>query len=134
MIRKLLIGLLPLAFATAALAQDQSYSDCLVKTASTWGQPCDKCENYTGYKRDYSGVYHIDLKNVCGDMLDVKVAVEETDGNWHIFPVKTLPGGATMEAFACKGTGKYLYWVRKVNDTEIILPTDGEIASMYRGK
>jgi hypothetical protein len=134
MMRPLLIGLLSLAFSTPVLAQDQSYSDCLVKTGSTWGQPCDKCENYIGYKRDYSGVYHIDLKNVCGDMLEVKVAVQETDGNWHIFPVRTLPGGGTMSAFACKGTGKYLYWVRKVNDTEIVFPTDGQIAATYRGK
>jgi hypothetical protein len=133
MLPRLLLFLLVTGILYAAQAQDQTYADCVVKEGSSWGQPCEKCENYTGYKRDYSGVYHIDLKNACGQVLEVKVAMEEMGGNWRTFPVKTLPGGGTMAAFACKGTGKYLFWVRKLNDTEIVLPTDGEIVRTYRG-
>lgn len=131
---KPLLVLLAFGLGGALQAQDQSYADCVVKTKSTWGQPCAKCEDYIGYKRDFSGVYQVELKNACADMLEVKVAMEEAGGNWRTFPVKTLGAGESMNAFACHGTGKYLYWARRINDTEIILPTDGEIVSTYRGK
>lgn len=121
-------------FCLSAQAQDQTYADCLMKTSSSWGQPCEKCENYKGFKRDFSGVYQVELKNICTEMMEVKVAMEEQNGTWRTFPVKTLEGGATMTAFACHGTGKYLYWARRVNDTTIILPSDGEIVSAYPGR
>ncbi len=36
-----------------SLAQDQNYADCVAKSQSSWGRPCDKCEAYTeSYKRD----------------------------------------------------------------------------------
>ena len=133
MTRNILFVLLTLGLWANVDAQDQNYSDCLVKTGSSWGKPCEKCETYKGFKRDYSGVYQVDLRNVCGEMMEVKVAMEEADGNWRTFPVKTLEGGKSMTAFACSGTGKYLYWVRRVNDTEIILPSDQEIVQAYRG-
>lgn len=114
-------------------AQDQSWADCVVKASSAWGRPCEKCENYKGWKRDFSGTYQVALKNACNEMLEVKVAVEETGGAWRTFPVRTLAPGDSLNAFACHGTGKYLYWARRINDTEIILPTDGEIVSNWRG-
>jgi hypothetical protein len=129
--RSLFILLLAAWAITPAKAQDQTYADCLVKASSSWGQPCDKCEDYKGFKRDYSGVYQVVLKNACTEMMEVKVAMEEADGHWRTFPVKTLEGGATMTAYACHGTGKYMYWARRVNDTEIILPSDREIVSTY---
>jgi hypothetical protein len=134
MTRYFLITILAAWCSITVRAQDQTYADCLVKTASSWGTPCDKCENYDGYKRDYSGVYQVDLKNVCGEMMEVKVALQEANGTWRTFPVKALEGGASMTAFACQGTGKYMYWARRVNDTEIVLPNDREIASAYHGK
>ncbi|MBS1939124.1 MAG: hypothetical protein JSS84_15085 [Bacteroidetes bacterium] len=128
------IILIALLSPIMALAQDQSYADCIAKAGSTWGKPCDKCETYNGYKRDFSGVYQVQLRNICGEVLEVKVAMEEANGTWRTFPVKALAGGDTLSAFACHGTGKFLYWARRVNDTEIILPTDGQIASAYPGK
>ena len=119
---------------TIVNAQDQTYADCLVKTESSWGRPCAKCEDYKGYKRDYSEVYQVEMKNACSEMMEVKIAMEEANGNWRTFPVRALPPGESMTAFACHGTGKYLYWARRLNDTAIILPTDGEIVSTYRGK
>jgi len=116
-------------------AQDQSYADCLTKTASKWGAPCTKCENYKeNYKRDFSGTYQIDLQNICSDMIEVKVAMQERNGNWRTFPVKALAPNEVMNAFACQGTGKYMYWVRKVNDNEILLPSDREILTEYRSR
>ena len=133
--KKILLLIVILLSAFWAGAQDQSFSDCLVKTASRWGAPCEKCEAYKeGFKRDFSGTYQIDLKNACKEMIEVKVAVQEKNGSWRTFPVKALSMDETMSAFACQGTGKYLYWVRRVNDTEIVLPSDAEILTEYRGR
>lgn len=134
MMRTTLIALFAALLWMPALAQDQSYADCLVKATSSWGQPCEKCEIYTGYKRDYSSVYQVQLRNICSEMMEVKVAMEEKNGTWRTFPVKTLAGGDTMSVFACRGTGRYLYWARRVNDTELVLPSDGDIVSAYPGK
>lgn len=129
----LLIVLLLVAFWAGA--QDQSYADCLTKTASKWGAPCEKCETYKdGYKRDFSGTYQVDLQNACSDMIEVKVAMQEKNGTWRTFPIRALGPKETMNAFACHGTGKYMYWVRRVNDTELVLPSDHEILTDYRGK
>ncbi len=118
-----------------SMAQDQNYADCVVRSQSSWGRPCDKCETYTeSYKRDYRGVYQIELKNTCGDAVELKVAMQEGNGRWRTFPVKALASGESMTAFACNGTGKYLYWVRRLNDTEILLPSDQEILTEYRDR
>ena len=133
--KKTLLLIVMLLIAFWAGAQDQSFTDCLVKTSSRWGAPCEKCEAYKEmYKRDYSGTYQIELKNACKEMLEVKVAVQEKNGTWRTFPVRALAADETMSAFACQGTGKYLYWVRRVNDTEIILPSDAEILTEYRNR
>ena len=124
--------LLCAALTTAALAQDQNYSECVTKVSSSWGKPCMKCEHYEGYKRDFRDVFQIELKNVCNEAVELKVAMQENNGRWHTFPVKALGAGETMSAYACQGTGKYLYWVRRLNDTEIALPSDQEILTEYR--
>lgn len=121
--------------AQLACAQDQSYADCLQKTASRWGAPCEHCQSYVeGYKRDFSGTFQLDFKNVCREVIEVKVAVQEKNGTWRTFPVRALGPNEQMSAYACEGSGKYLYWVRRANDTEITLPTDREIIVAYNGK
>lgn len=116
-----------------ANAQDRNYSDCVVKESSSWGVVCDRCEYYKeGYKRSYDETFVVTFKNVCGENVELKVAMQEKDGNWRTFPVKMLGQNETFDAFACKGSGKYLYWVRRVDDTELILPSDREILSEYR--
>jgi hypothetical protein len=134
MMRNILLPCL-LTLSVLVNAQDQSYADCVVKINSTWGKQCDKCEAYKdGYKRDYSGVYQLELKNSCSETVEVKVATQEKNGTWRTFPVKALTTGETMTAFACQGTGKYMYWVRKLNDTEVVIPSDQEILVEYRGR
>lgn len=131
--KKLLLLIVMVLAAFWAGAQDQSYADCLVKTASTWGAPCDKCEYYKdGYKRDFSGTFQIDLRNTCRDVVEVKMAMQEKGGTWRTFPVKALGPEESMHGYSCQGTGKYMYWVRKVNDSEIVLPSDQEILTEYR--
>ncbi len=134
MSRTLLLTITLLAAASAS-AQDQSFADCLQKTSSRWGAPCEHCQSYVdGYKRDFSGTYQLDLKNICREVVEVKVAVQEKNGTWRTFPVRALGPNEQMSAYACEGTGKYLYWVRRANDTEIVLPTDREIIVAYNGR
>ncbi|MBL7952330.1 MAG: hypothetical protein JNM62_11500 [Flavobacteriales bacterium] len=131
--KKTLILIVLLLVAFWAGAQDQSYADCLTKVTSKWGAPCEKCQAYKeNFKRDHSATYQIDLQNACSDMIEVKVAMQEKNGTWRTFPIKALAPKEIMNAFACQGTGKYMYWVRRVNDTEILLPSDQEILTEYR--
>ena len=133
--KKILILIWLLLIAFWAGAQDRSYSGCLTKIESKWGAPCDRCEAYTSdLKRDHSGTYQVDLKNTCGEVIEVKIAMGENGGLWRTFPVKALAPGEMMNTYACKGSGKYMYWVRKADDAEIKLPTDSEILTEYRNR
>lgn len=132
-VRRYLLLIVLLLAALWAGAQDSA--DCLVKTGSKWGAPCEKCELYTdGFKRDFSGTYQVQLRNVCNEIIEVKMAVQERNGEWRTFPVRALAPDETFDGFACQGTGKYVYWARRANDTEILLPTDRDIISEYRGR
>ncbi len=113
------------------LAQD--YNACVQKISSEWGEDCEKCEYYTeGYKRSYQQTYRATFQNVCGDKIELKVAMQEQDKTWRTFPVKVLDPEQTFTAYACKGSGKYMFWVRKLDDREIVLPTDKQIITQYR--
>ena len=130
--KKVILLIVLVLAAFWAGAQDTNYADCLVKTNTKWGAVCEKCEFYTeGYKRDYSGTLQIEMKNSCSVMVEVKMAVEEKNGSWRTFPIRVLEPQESLSAFACHGSGKYLYWVRRVDDTEIILPSDKEILTAY---
>lgn len=119
----------------AFLCSAQGNAECMLKTGSKWGAPCEKCELYTeGYKRDFSGTYQLQLRNVCNVIVEVKLAVQEKNGDWRTFPVRAVEPQETIDGFACQGTGKYVYWVRAVGDTETLLPSDREILSEYRGR
>lgn len=133
--KKTILLIILILAAFWASAQDKNYADCLEKTSSKWGAVCEKCEYYNeGYKRDYSGTFQLEMKNTCSEMVEVKIAMEEDNGTWRTFPVKALEPQESIMAFACRGSGKYLYWVRRVDDTEIILPSDREIVAAYNTK
>jgi len=121
------------ASTSVLLAQDRNYSDCVVKERAVWGAVCADCEYYRdAYKRSYEETFTLELKNVCPESVEVKVAMQEKNGKWRTFPVKVIAQNEVFEAYACKGSGKYLYWVRRLDDNEIILPTDREILSEYQ--
>lgn len=115
--------------APAAFAQKEDPRNCLVKVGSAWGEVCDRCEAYKGFRRDWSGTFKVELRNDCSETVELKVAMQEEGGSWRTFPIRVLEPGESTWAFACKGTGKYQYWVRKANDLEIVLPSDAEIAT-----
>lgn len=115
--------------------EDKDYSECVVKVNSKWGDPCDKCENFVGNKRDFSETYTVYLKNECTEAVDVKCCVQEKDKivGWRCFTRNNLAPNDTLVAYACKSTkGKYLKWVRKAGDNEIILPTDEEVKKEFK--
>lgn len=104
---------------------DKSWNECIEKYNSTWAQPCQDCT----YNND---IFHVYFRNICEENLDVMIAVQESNKTWRCLYTENLAPKDTIVAFACKGTGKYLYWVRKAYDRELELPTCDEINKDYK--
>lgn len=104
--------------------QDDPLSQCLKKSSSEWASNCGSCYNS-------SKSYRINLKNVCTENLDVKVAVQERSKRWRTFSQNNLAPGDTISSYACEGTGKYVFWNRKAGDKSIVFPTDDEIEKEF---
>ncbi len=104
--------------------QDDPYAECLKKSSSEWGSNCGSCYNS-------SKSYRINLKNVCKESLDVKVAVQERTMRWKTFNQLNMAPGDSISGYACEGTGKYVFWTRKAGDKTIVFPTDAEIEQQF---
>lgn len=129
------VGLLAFKMHKGFPVNDKDYSECVIKVNSKWGDPCDKCDTYVGNKRDFSETYTVYLKNECNEKIDVKCCVQEKDKNvgWRCFMRTSLAPNDTMVAYACKSAkGKYLKWVKKAGDNEIIFPTDEEVKTEFK--
>lgn len=114
---------------------DTDYSECVLKVNSKWGDPCDKCDTYVGNKRDFTETYTVYIKNECTENVDIKCCVQEKDKliAWRCFMRTGLAPNDTMVAYACKSAkGKYLKWVKKAGDNEIIFPTDEEVKAEFK--
>lgn len=105
--------------------QEVEWNDCLTKYASAWGEDCLKCQ----FKKD---TYKVKLKNTCTDALDVVVCVQEDDKKWKYFAFNGVAPRDSVIGYACKGTGKYLKFVRKAGNKEIILPTADQVNAQYK--
>ena len=101
----------------------EDVNKCMVKYKSEWGKPCSSCTENTKSYRVY-------LRNECYNKLDVKVAAQESDHRWKTYTKLQVGYGDTIVAYACKGNGKYLYWVKKSDDTSIELPSDDEVSQI----
>ncbi len=104
--------------------QDDPLAQCLKKSSSEWASNCGACYNS-------SKSYRINLKNVCTDNLDVKIAVQERTRRWRTFSQNNMAPGDTISSYACEGTGKYVFWNRKAGDKTIVFPTDEEIENEF---
>jgi hypothetical protein len=102
----------------------QEGTECLKKSSSEWGSNCGACYNS-------SKSYRVNLKNICKENIDVKVAVQEKTMRWKTFNQNNLPPADSISAYACDGTGKYVFWTRKAGDKTIVFPTDDEIEKEY---
>jgi hypothetical protein len=118
----LLTGLFNEEPVRGELSQDNN--QCLSKSSSEWGSNCGACYNS-------SKSYRINLKNICSDNIDVKVAVQERTMRWRTFAQNNLAPGDTISAYACDGTGKYIFWSRSAGDKTIVFPTDDEVEKEF---
>lgn len=94
----------------------KSYSDCVVKYRSAWGEDCSQCANWN----DSFVVYY---KNTCEEPIDVMICVQEENKSWRKFQHARMVPGDSLRAYACIGTGKTLTWGRKAGDESVVFPT-----------
>lgn len=122
--KKIIVLVYLISCSTLLHSQDvqtgDEYSNCLKKTSSKWASNCSQCPNN-------ANTYRVNLTNVCKETLDVKVAVQEKTKKWRTFILLNVPPSDSVSAYACSGTGKYVFWARKASDNEIVFPTDDEI-------
>ncbi|HNQ13893.1 MAG TPA: hypothetical protein PKM16_11855 [Bacteroidia bacterium] len=97
---------------------------CIVKYDAKWGQDCKQCNNS-------SKSYTVYFRNECSRILDVKLAVQESDLRWRTYTRLNMRPEEIISGYACAGTGKYLYWVRKSGDNSVSFPGDEEINAQY---
>lgn len=93
---------------------------CIEKSSSEWGSNCGSCYNSTNS-------YRVNIKNICSEPVDVKLAVQEKTSRWRIFNLNDLAPGDSLSGYACEGTGKYIFWSRNAGDKSVVFPTDEEI-------
>lgn len=104
--------------------QEDELSGKLVKYRSEWGKACTQC-------KELNGTYRVYFKNTATQALDVKVAAQENDKRWRVFSRLAMQPNDSIVAYACKGTGKYMSWVKAAGDNSITFPTDEEINLQY---
>jgi hypothetical protein len=103
---------------------EEDVNHCLVKYKSEWNKPCLQC-------LDYSQSYRVYFRNECNETIDVKCAAQQVDKRWKTFTKLSMVPNDTIVAYACKGNGKYMKWVRKSGDTTVPFPGDEEINELY---
>ncbi len=118
----LLNGFVSIPGNETAFVQDSN--ECLKKSSSEWGSNCGACYNS-------SKSFRVNLKNVCQENIDVKVAVQEKTMRWRTFNQNNLAPGDSISAYACEGTGKYIFFTRKAGDKTIVFPADDEVEKDY---
>ncbi|MBI1285974.1 MAG: hypothetical protein GC178_00160 [Flavobacteriales bacterium] len=102
----------------------QSYTDCVVKYRSNWGEDCSQCVKW-------NDSYVVYLKNTCTEAIDVMVCVQESNKEWRRFQHSGMASGDSLRAYACEGTGKYMAWGRRAGDESVTFPTIEEVNKMY---
>ena len=120
------ISVIVLSFTIKTESGDEkNWNECVEKYNANWGEPCPDCT----YNND---IFHVSFRNICEENVDVFVAVQESNKSWRCLYTENIAPKDTITAFACKGTGKYLYWVRKAGDREMELPTCDEVNIDYK--
>ena len=105
-------------------SKDRDWNECLEKYDSKWGNDCANCM----VSKD---TYLVSLRNVCSEKIDCMVCVQEKYMNWRCYTQLQLGPKDTIYGYACKGVGRYLYWVRQTGDNQITFPTIEEVNSTY---
>lgn len=122
----LIIGVLFLSFSLkSSEGEDPDYYSCVEKYDSKWGANCPDC-------KFPEQTYSVSLRNNCKDALDIQVAVQNKNKEWQVYYKENFQPNDTITAWACKGTGKYRYWLRKAGDLGTTFYNQYEINSIYK--
>ena len=131
MLKRILGGLMTVTLLVALVliiypvnSKDRDWNECLEKYDSKWGKECKNCM----VAKD---TYRVSLRNVCSETIDCMVCVQEKYLNWRCYTLLTLEPQDTIYGYACKGSGRYLYWVKQAGDSQITFPTVDEVNSTY---
>lgn len=102
----------------------QDWNSCVEKVDSEWG---GTCLNY-----GFSEIkYTVHLVNTCSEVVDLMSCVQRDNGRWQCFYRLDMPKNDTLHAYACRGNGKYLKWVRKAGDITTKFPTLAQVNDQY---
>lgn len=103
---------------------NQDWNECVTKANSEWG---GTCLNYGFSELKYT----VKLVNTCTDMVDLMSCVQRDNGRWQCFYRLDMKQSDTLNAYACRGNGKFLKWVRKAGDITTKFPTLAEVNDQY---
>lgn len=106
------------------MPEQHSYSDCVEKYRSGWGEDCSQCATW-------NDSYVVYLKNICDESIDVMICVQEDSKRWKRFRHSAMAPGDSLRAYACVGTGKYLAWGRRAGDESVVFPSIDEVNKEY---
>ena len=105
-------------------SKERDWNECLEKYDSKWGKSCANCM----VAKD---TYLVSLRNICAEKIDCMVCVQEKYKNWRCYTHLNLEPQDTIYGYACKGAGRYLYWVKQAGDNQTTFPTVGEVNKDY---
>ena len=109
---------------TMPTPDQKSYTDCVVKYRSNWGEDCSQCAAW-------NDSYVVYLKNTCSESIDVMICVQESNKTWKMFNHKSMAPNDSLRAYACVGTGKYLAWGRRAGDESVVFPSIEQVNKDY---
>lgn len=107
-----------------SLNDQKSYTDCVLKYRSAWGEDCSQCASW-------NDSYVVYLKNTCNEPIDVMICVQESSKEWKRFQHSGMAPGDSLRAYACVGTGKYLAWGRRAGDESVVFPSLEQVNRDY---
>ena len=102
----------------------QDWNQCVQKATSEWG---GGCLNY-GFSEEK---YTVHLVNSCTEVVDLMSCVQRTNNQWSCFYRLDMKQSDTLHAYACRGNGKFLKWVRKAGDITTKFPSRKEVNDQY---
>ena len=129
MLKSMLVGLMSVFVAVALMfgiypvnSKERDWNECLEKYDSKWGKECANCM----VAKD---TYRVSLRNICSEKIDCMVCVQEKYKHWRCYTQLNLEPMDTIYGYACKGAGRYLYWVKQAGDGAF--PTVDEVNVTY---
>ena len=107
---------------TSLAAKD--WNACVSKVDSERG---GTCLNYGFSEMKYT----VHLVNSCSEQVDLMSCVQRENGRWQCFYRLDMKQNDTLHAYACRGNGKFLKWVREAGDITTKFATLAEVNKQY---